>query len=151
MNKVAVAFHAPDHVEILKQRVLSAAADRLVNAAPHENARITVAQAESAKIGIDMGHLPGGVMVTFKDEREISTSRSTVAQRSKDRFKRTVLGSGIGMKKPQYGSLCLKGSSSNLATTAARAGHDAHAEASRDFDSTVFAASIGDEDFILAG
>lgn len=151
MNKSAVTLHAPDQVKILKQRIWQAAADRLVNAKSNENARISVAQAKPSKIWIDQRHLPGGVVFTLKDEREVTASHRVVPQRGKDRFQRSGFRSGIGMDKPQYRPVCFKSGGSNLATAASFTGHNAYAKAGRDFHRAVFATSIGDDNFLITG
>ena len=150
MDKFAASLHTSNQVEVLKQWVWPATADDLVNVAPDEDAGIAVAQAKPAKVWIDLRHLPGRVMVTLKDEGEISTNRCTIAQRIEDRFNGTMFRSGIGMNKPQCGSRGVQDRASNLATTTALAGDDAHAEAGSDLHCSIFATSVGDEDFLVA-
>jgi hypothetical protein len=150
MNEPAMSLHAPDQVQIFKERVRAASAHSVVNRPPDENTRITVAQSKPSQVGINRGHLPRGIVFALKNQRKITADNGTASQRVPNRFERSGFRAGIGVYEPQDIAFCLSRCGSKLAATAALACHYANSQFRRNGCGTVFAASVSDQDLLLA-
>lgn len=143
-------LHAPDQVQVLKQREGPASAHSFVTRPPDENARIAIAQSEPSKVGINRAHLPCGIVFAFKNQREVAADHVTVAQRVPDRFERSGSRAAVGVHEPQNIALRLSRRGSNLAPATALTLHDANAQFRRDGWRAVFTASVSDENLLLS-
>ncbi len=142
-------LHAPDQIQILKQRERAASAHSFVTRPPDENARITIAQSEPSKVGINGGHLPRGIVFTLKNQPEVTADHGTVAQGVSDRFERSGFRTAVGVHKPQDIAPCLSRRGSNLVAATALGRHNANSQFHRNGGRAVFTASVGDQNLLL--
>ena len=112
-------LHAPDQVQILKQRERAASANRIVSSPPDENARIAVAQSKPSQVGINGSHLPGGVVFALKNQRKVPADNGIVAERVLNGFQRSGFRPRIRVDEPKDIAYCHGCRSSKLASTAA--------------------------------
>ena len=142
-------LHAPDQVQILKQRERAASANRIVSSPPDENARIAVAQSKPSQVGINGSHLPGGVVFALKNQRKVPADNGIVAERVLNGFQRSGFRPRIRVDEPKDIAYCHGCRSSKLASTAAFARHNANSQFRRNGLRAVFTASISDQNLLL--
>ena len=91
----------PQQVQIFKERKCAKAADGIVGRPPNEDTRVSVAQVQPTKRGIDAGKLPGGARAAIEEESKISAHDGIVFQRVHNIGNGVWWRNGIGMYEPK--------------------------------------------------
>ena len=149
MNKAATTLDSPDEVQIFKEGIGPASANRIVDRLPDKNPSIAIAETYPSKIRINPGHLPGRVVIAFENEGEVAPSDIRILQSPFNRLDCSGCWVRVRVDNPQRLPLCLRGGSADLSSATPRATYNSNSHPKCDLHGAVFASTIGDEYFFL--
>src|SRR5262249_15831548 len=138
----AGALEAAHEIEILHERDRPHAADRLVDRAAHEDARIAVVEAEPARLRIDPGEPAAEAAFAVKDDAKIAAAKAGIGrERRRDARQAAGRQNAIGVKEEEDLAAALRHAMAELRAAAGWARQRLDAMSPGDLARTVAAAT----------
>lgn len=99
-HEAAVLLDSPNKIDVLKQREWLEPAKGLINAAPHKDTRISIAETEQPKPWIRDRQLPRCLEIAVKSERKVSGCYRLIGKCTFHGTKSIQPGSGVSVNEP---------------------------------------------------